>query len=83
MNSLQASEVQTAYTTAPKVQLSEHYTGVRLLGPIITVYGSFRDPLSFSRERWLQGEADAEAGRVHSFDDVMNALRAQVRKHSV
>lgn len=39
-----------------------------------------RDPLGFDVERWHQGEADVLAGRIRAFDDVINGLRARVRR---
>lgn len=36
------------------------------------------DPLGFNYGRLKQGEADAAAGRVHSLDETMAALRRRV-----
>lgn len=72
-----ASLASSAYVGSPRVPVSPHYTGVRLFGAPL-VFGPFTDPLGFSRQRWLAGEADVDAGRVLSLDEAMNVLRAQV-----
>jgi len=74
----------SAYTATPQATMSEHYSGLRVLGAKLTIpLARPVESFGFSRERWLQGEADAQSGRVHSLDDVMNALRTQVRDHRV
>jgi hypothetical protein len=72
----------SAYTSDPRIPASEHFTRIDAIGPLITVrVVTSEDPLGFSYERMLQGEADMRAGRVRSLSDAMDALRARVRRH--
>jgi hypothetical protein len=72
----------SAYTSDPRIPTSEHFTRIDAFGPLITLRVVVsEDPLGFSYERMLQGEADMRAGRVRSFPDLINALRARVRRH--
>lgn len=81
-NEANAFGVQSAYTSNNQVRASEHYSHVRVLGPVLDLYvRAPADPLGFSHERWLSGEADAAAGRVQPLSDVMDGLRARVRGH--
>jgi hypothetical protein len=76
------SEAQSAYAMPQEIRVSEHYTGVCLTAPIsVIAEPPMGDPLGFSLERLTAGQADVQAGRVHSFEDAMDALRAGVHRH--
>lgn len=75
-------EAGSAYVMDPRTPTSQHFTRFGVLGPVVTAQiASTGDPLGFSYERMLRGEADIAAGRVRSLADVMDALRSQVRRH--
>jgi hypothetical protein len=77
-----AVEAGSAYTTDPRIAATEHFTRIDAFGMMVTVRApASNDPLGFSYERMLQGEADMKAGRVRSFADAMDALRARIRRN--
>lgn len=76
-------DAKSAYYV-PARPASEHYSAlsVQLVRVQIPLVPAPVDPFAFSRERMLQGEADVEAGRVETLEQVMDALRARVRDNS-
>lgn len=66
------------YVTDSRVELSAYYTSVRVT-PTLVQQAHNADPLGFSYQRYLAGEADADAGRTRSLGDVMDGLRRRVR----
>ena len=77
-----SSEAGSAYVVDPRIPTSQDFTRFGVLGPVLTAQVlTAVDPLGFSYERMLRGEADTAAGRVQDLADAMNALRAQVRQH--
>ncbi|PYO40192.1 MAG: hypothetical protein DMD33_18575 [Gemmatimonadetes bacterium] len=84
MNSTYANkaiDAGSAYTSDQRIPTSEHFTRIDAFGPLITARVVMsEDPLGFSYERMLQGEADMRAGRVRSLADTVDALRARIRR---
>ena len=82
MNSInlnKAIDSGSAYTSDPRIPVSEHFTRIDAFGQLISLrVVASEDPLGFSYERLLQGEADMRAGRVRGLADVVNALRARI-----
>ena len=82
---LGAEEAPTGLTSSSTLEASkpanEHFSTVSQSSEVYDVELAMPegDPLGFSYERWQEGEADVDAGRVRSFADVMNALRARLR----
>jgi hypothetical protein len=76
-------DAKSAYYV-PARPASEHYSAlsVQLVRVQVPIALAPVDPLTFSRERMLLGEADVAAGRVEPFAQVMDALRARVRDNS-
>ena len=84
--STQCKPAESAYTSDPRVPISEHFTRVDpfwwsfvISQPVlVTRAATANDPLGFSPGRLAQGEADVAEGRVKSLDDILNALRARL-----
>lgn len=61
---------------------NEHFAKLSLAGIMIDIEVPVeQDELGFNYGRWQAGEADAAAGRVRPFADVMNALRSRVHRN--
>ena len=66
---------------APSVPVNQHYQQLRTDWVELSEPATSPDPLGFQLDRMLQGEAEVAAGRSRPMDDVLNALRDQVRRH--
>jgi hypothetical protein len=68
---------------ASSARVTEHFSRLSMETWFVDVreVGPPDDPLGYNWARLQAGEADAVAGRVTSFGDVMNGLRARIREH--
>lgn len=71
----------SAYTTDPRVPTaSPHFTGIGAFSQTLDVPAASTDPLGFSYERMLRGEADMNAGSTRSLAGLLDALRSRDRR---